>query len=486
MLSKITQHIEPRHFGLLALCVLAFIYMALFRYDAYGIEEGAARALLINWSIIDHVANATPLFGFPDLRAIMFMFLDLHWAGSLAAAKVFTLFMLLGTALMLYRWSEANDSAEVATMATAMLLISPISIMQTDSLSPGVFLLFCFATAYWMNAYFQKAIRIMSASYFLLLLMSAFAVSLHPMGLALPIALTLLWLPKNTPSNDGNVQSDDEQQQMLDKRRNLFIGLAITTALLVFVRWGWAGLEKGGDHLASLGAVLTGSPILQNTPPVGFGLIIASLLGFVIAIYIYRRYFELFSLTLVIACLIGLFQPDTSWALLALACTLFLGLPMLIAAHRRTGIQSLIGQRGLVILLVIIFTSICTSADKHYRMISQLKLKSDTDNLLASAAHIASNHDIEFLIASQWPARTMLATKRDVLPLPPQRILQDPDTFIEKTASVTHFMFDTNAPENKALSKMGVSMPQHMQAVEILPAGVILQINAKPDASIQP
>jgi len=479
MLSKITQHIEPRHFGLLALCILAFIYMALFRYDAYGIEEGAARALLINWSIIDHVANATPLFGFPDLRAIMFIFLDLHWAGSLPAAKVFTLFMLLGTALMLYRWSEANDSSEVATMATAMLLISPVTIMQTDSISPGVFLLFCFATAFWMNNAFQKAIRTMSASFFVLILMSTFAVSLHPMGVALPIALTLLWLPKKNLLSHNPTASDDEKEQALDKRRNLFVGLAITTSLLLFVRWGWSGLEKSSDHLASLGAILTGSPILQSTPPVGFGLIIASLLGFVIAIYIYRRYFELFSMTLVIACLIGLFQPDTSWALMTLACVLFLGLPMLIAAHRRTGIQNIIGQRGLVILLVIVFTSICTSADKHYRTISQLMLKSDTDNLLASAAHIARNHDIDFIMASQWPARTMLATKRDVLPLPPQRILQDADIFIEKTASVTHFMFNPNSAENAALSKIGVSLPQHMQAIEILPAGVILEVKTK-------
>ena len=480
MLSKITQHLEPRHFGLLALCVLAFIYMALFRYDAYGIEEGAARALLINWSIIDQVANATPLFGFPDLRAVMFVFLDLHWAGSLPAAKVFTLFMLFGTALMLYRWSESYENSEVATMATALLLISPISIMQTDSISAGVFLLFCFATVFWMNHYYQLAIRTMSASFFLLMLMSAFAVSLHPMGLAAPLALALHWYPKKRLIENNN-EDDAEplQQQMHEKRRNLFIGLGITTALLLFVRWGWSGLEESANHLATLGAVLTGSPILQNSPPVGYGLIVASLLGFVIAIYFYRRYFELFSFTLVIACLIGLLQPDSSWALIALTCILFLGLPMLIAAHRRTGIQNIIGQRGLIILLIIIVTSMFTSADKHYRMITQLKLKSDSDNLLASAARIASNHDAEFIMASQWPARTMLVTKRDVLPLPPQRILQDAETFIEKTASVTHFMFDPNKPENEALSKIGARLTQRMQAVEIQPAGVILQVNSE-------
>jgi len=467
MLSNITKHIEPRHFGLLALCGLAFLYMALFRYDAFGIDEGAARALLINWSIIDHVANATPLFGFPDLRAIMFIFLDLHWAGSLPAAKVFTLFMLLGSALMLYRWSEANDSSEVGTIATAMLLISPITIMQTDSLSPGVFLLFCFITTFWMNHYFQQTARTMSASFFIIILMSAFAVSLHPMGLAIPLALILLWLPR---------KGDSSNASHLDKRRTLFIGLGISTALLLFVRWGWDGLEHSQSHLASLGAVLTGSPILQATPPTGYGLIVACLLSFVIAIYIYRRNFELFSLTLVMASLIGLFLPDHSWALIALTCILFLGLPMLVSAHRKTGIQNIIGQRGLIILLIIVCTSMFTSADKHYRMISQLKLKSDSDNLLATAASIARNHDAEFIMASQWPARTMLVTKRDVLPLPPQRILQDVDTFIEKTASVTHFMFDPNAAENKALSQIGARLIARMEAVEILPAGVILKV----------
>ncbi|MDQ6967280.1 MAG: hypothetical protein Q9M14_01180 [Mariprofundaceae bacterium] len=475
MLSKIIHAIEPRHIGLFALCCLAFVYMALFRYDAFGIDEGAARALLINWSIIDHVANATPLFGFPDLRAIMFIFLDLHWAGSLPAAKVFTLFMLLGTALMFYRWSEVYDSPETGTIATALLLISPIAIMQTDSISPGVFLLFCFATAFWMNYYLQRTIRTMSASLFMLILMSAFAVSLHPMGLALPLVLCLQWLPKQ---NDHHALNHDITTQIsADKRRNLLIGLGISTALLLFVRWGWSGLETSNSPLASLGAILTGSPILQATPPIGFGVIMASLLGFVIVTYIYQRNVELLSSTLVIASLIGIFQPDHSWALIALTCILFLGLPMLIAAHRKTGIQSIIGQRGLVILLIIIFSSIFTSADKHYRTISQLKLKSDSDNLLAAAARIASNHKVDFIMASQWPARTMLVTKRDVLPLPPQSLLQDEDTFIKKTASVTHFMFNPNAPENAALSKISARLSQRMQAVELLPAGVILEVN---------
>lgn len=465
MLSKLIDMIQPRHIGLLGLCIIAFLYMALFRYDNYGIEEGAARALLINWSIIHQIANATPLFGVPDLRALMFIFLDLHWAGSLPAAKVFTLFTLLATALMFYRWSETYDNTESAFMTTAMLLISPIAVMQVDSISPGIFLFFCFVSAFWLNNMYKNGERTVTGALFMLMVMSSFAVSLHPMGLALPLALLILWLPK----------ADDAILKV--KRRNLFIAVIMTTSILVLMRWGWSGLESNTDYLANLGIILTGSPIIQAKPPTGWGLMVASVLGLVVSIYIYQRNVELLSLTLVLACLIGLCLPDTSWALIVLIAILAIGLPQLIAVHRRTGIQSLIGQRGGVLLLLIVCASMFTSADKHYREVSLLKLKSDTDYLIASAVDIAVDDTKAFTMASQWPARTMLATRRDVLPLPPESILEDGKVFMEKTNGVTHFMFNPNTPENKALSQISMSLGHRMETIELLPAGVILQVN---------
>ena len=467
MLSKITDAIQPRHVGLLGLCIVAFLYMALFRYDNYGIEEGAARALLINWSIIHQIANATPLFGVPDLRALMFIFLDLHWAGSLPAAKVFTLFMLLATALMFYRWSEAYDNVETAIMATAMLLIAPITVMQVDSISPGVFLLFCFVSAFWLNEMYRNGERTVTGALFMLMVMFSFAISLHPMGLALPLALLILWLPKV----DGAI--------LKAKRRNLLIAVLLTSTILLLMRWGWSGLAWHGDYLANLGIILTGSPIIQPHPPTGWGLIVASILGLVVSVYVYQRNFEFLSLTLVFASVIGLVLPDTSWALMALIVILAIGLPQLIAVHRRTGIQSLIGQRGGVLLLLMVCASMFTSADKHYREVSHLKLKSDVDYLIVSAVDIADDGTKDFTMASQWPARTMLATRRDVLPLPPESILQDGKVFMEKTKGVTHFMFDPNMPKNKALSQISMSLGHRMETIELLPAGIILQVNAK-------
>jgi len=439
--------------------------MAMFRYDNYGIEEGAARALLLNWSIIHQIANATPLFGVPDLRALMFIILDLHWAGSLPAAKVFTLFMLLASALMFYRWSENYDNAETATMATAMLLIAPITVMQVDSISPGVFLLFCFITTFWLNEMYQNSERTVTGALFMMMVMSAFAVSLHPMGLALPLALFLLWLPK---TGDAILKI---------KRRNLLITVVLTTIVLLLMRWGWSGLSWRADYLANLGVILTGSPIIQPKPPTGWGLIVASVLALVVSVYAYQRNFEFFSLTLVLACGLGLFLPDTSWALIAFMSILAIGLPQLIAIHRRTGIQSLMGQRGGVLLLVVICASMFTSADKHYREVSQLHLKSDVDYLITSAVGIANDDSQEFTMASQWPGRTMLATKRDVLPLPPESILQDNKVFIEKTKGVTHFLFNPNSPENKSLSQMSMSLGQRMETIELLPAGIILEVH---------
>jgi len=285
------------------------------------------------------------------------------------------------------------------------------------------------------------------------------------MGLALPLALFLLWLPR---ANDPIAKL---------KRRNLLITLVLTTLVLLLMRWGWSGLSWETDYLANLGVILTGSPIIQPKPPTGWGLVIASILGLVVSVYAYQRNFDFFSLSLVLACVIGLVLPDTSWALMAYITILGIGLPQLIAIHRRTGIQSLMGQRGGVLLLVIVCASMFTSADKHYREVSQLHLKSDVDYLITSAVGIANDDSKGFTMASQWPGRTMLATKRDVLPLPPESILQDGKVFIEKTKGVTHFLFNPNSPENKLLSQMSMSLGHRMETIELLPAGIILEVH---------
>ena len=66
--------IKPRYWVFLALLVWggAILALHMLRLDTYGVNEGAARALLLSWSIVDQVVNPTVVMGFHDFRALLF------------------------------------------------------------------------------------------------------------------------------------------------------------------------------------------------------------------------------------------------------------------------------------------------------------------------------------------------------------------------------------------------------------------------------
>ena len=109
---------QPRHIGLAALCALSLVYLAMFHYNRYGIDEGAARALLLNWAISSQVVSPVAVLGFPDLRALLFAPLNFHWIGDLSAAKVLTMYLTFATALLLYRWAEKSVDDATSRFAT--------------------------------------------------------------------------------------------------------------------------------------------------------------------------------------------------------------------------------------------------------------------------------------------------------------------------------------------------------------------------------
>lgn len=246
MLATLRENLAPRHLGLVGLCILAGVYMALFRYDSYGIEESAALDLLMNWSIVHQIASPVAFFGMPDLRAILFIPLDMHWVGSLPAAKVFTMFILFGTALMLYNWGEKRYDNESSMMATTLLLIAPISLMQTDAIGTGVYLLFAFIVSAFFDRLLYESERSSPSWFFLQILVCAFAVSLHPMGLALPLALIWRW---------------SFEKEHRNKARKMIVGMILATALMLFLRWGWYGMDAAAANpLAILADAIIGSP----------------------------------------------------------------------------------------------------------------------------------------------------------------------------------------------------------------------------------
>ncbi|TLS65732.1 hypothetical protein FEF65_12225 [Mariprofundus erugo] len=461
MLSALRDHFAPRHLGLAGLCLLAWAYMALFRYDSYGIEEAAALSLLLNWSIIHQIASPVAFYGVPDLRAFLFIPLDMHWVGSLAAAKVYTMFILFGTALLLYKWGESRYSGESSMMATALFLIAPVTLMQTDAIGCGVYLLAAFAAAAFLDQLLHESERAVPSWFFLLILVCAFAISLHPMGLALPLALILRWLPEK------------EQQ---GKAKRMIIAMILTAIPMLLLRWGWYGMEEvTAGRLDTLADAILGTPLL-HTPNWGLGLVVADLgaAAIVATLLIYKRNLDSTTLMLMLASLIGAIQGDHAWVLLFWATTLYLGTPLLIRLNERIGWRGLSGQRGLVLIAVTLLATTAMITDKNSKNVDRLQLKSDTDMLISVLEKEALTAPANaFTAASQWPARTLLATRRDVLPLPPTS--EDRDDFSAKIKGITHVAFNPQQENMHGLARNFASLSDRYETVALLPGGVVLK-----------
>ncbi|MDQ6950706.1 MAG: hypothetical protein Q9M26_03485 [Mariprofundales bacterium] len=454
MISSILSQFRPRHLAMLGFCLLALVYYFLFRYDAYGIEEGAARALLINWSIVQQIANPIAFFGTPDLRAILFVPLNFHWAGSLAAAKVLTMLFLFATALMIYPWSVKRDGEETAMIATSLLLISPLCLMQADAVGSGIYLLFGFIAIHWFHNKLREIDHTVPGFYFLLLLMVALVVSIHPIGLAAPIALIIAWWRIKHHCN----------------QRLILIGVALTTMVMVWIRWGWSGLDTPSAIPAVLSQIWLGSPLI-HAPHLWVGYLLAALLLTALAMIPIWRRLDLMSGTLLLAGLIGLYHPDHAWALMVCALLYFLGTPALIRFNHYIGGKGIMGQRGLVMAGVMVIAILCMQSGKLMTHIRTDQIKSPSDALIALAAQDANNHNAPFLAASQWPGRTMLACRRDVVPLPPAN--DDPKKFSKNIKSLTHIIFNPSIKKNRALAQNMAALVESWETVAINSAGAL-------------
>ncbi len=463
MLSTLRENLAPRHLGLAGLCMLAWAFIALFRYDNYGIEETAALDMLLNWSIVHQIASPVAFFGVPDLRAILFVPLDLHWVGSLIAAKVYTMFFLFGTALLLYNRGESQHGSEASMIATALLLIAPITLMQTDAIGVGVFLLWAFAVAAIFDDLMHASERTAPSWLFLQMLMCAFAVSLHPMGLALPIVVIWHW-----------VREPVERK----KAHRMIAAIVAATVIMLLLRWGWYGMDAAtANPLNVLADALLGSPLLHVANSWGMGLIIADLgIAAIIATLLIKKLdIDSTSLMLILASAIGALHADHAWVLIYWATTLYLGVPLLIKLNERLGWRGIAGQRGGVLVVVMALVILSTMAAKNTYATRQMELKSDTDQVIAVLEREAAAAPLDqFLAASQWPARTLLVTRRDVLPLPPT----SPDTkdFEAKIKGITHLAFNPQQEAMHALARNMAALSHKYETIALMPGGVVVKI----------
>jgi len=78
-----------------------------------------------------------------------------------------------------------------------------------------------------------------------------------------------------------------------------------------------------------------------------------------------------------------------------------------------------------------------------------------------------------FIAASQWPARTLLATRRDVLPLPPAS--EEMADFSAKIRGITHVAFNPQQEHMHGLARNFAALSDKYETIALMPGGVVLK-----------
>ncbi|BBJ23999.1 hypothetical protein [Candidatus Nitrotoga sp. AM1P] len=471
-INNFLSRIPLRYWGYLSLSLWGAAILFLLRQDLYNLDEGSAKSLLLVWSIADQVAASVVTFGAPDLRALLFLPVAFLWTGNVFAAKIFTTLLLAFAIWLLYLWNRRNVNAESALIASGLLIISPLMLEQIDTLSPGIYLLPAFALGSWLNAEYRANPSPGGGWYFSQLLVSAFSVSLHPIGLAYP--LSLLWSWYKDPL--------DQKQQ-----KYFFIGISFVALFTLLILRGWNYVEWFKNPIKNLTISILGSSFESGLSAVSWiagGLMVAGLV--IVIIKQYRNLWSDFTgRTFLIGLTLGITTSDSAWATIALSLILYFGIPLLLQSRQVRAGEGFIQQRGLILLCIIILSTVFMRADKTHYEIRQSGILSDEDKLIHFLVGEAENNrkiaeedtsgtnPVPLRVASQWPSRTMIACKCDTLPLPPAA--RDPQTQLTMLHSITHLLFNPRHASNTALARnLSISGGGLIETIALQPGGVLL------------
>jgi hypothetical protein len=474
--NSMLSRIPNQYWGNGGLLVWASLCLLFMRHNLYGLSEGAAKSILLTWSIADQVASSVVTFGTPDLRVLLFLPTGYLWTGNIFAAKVLTILLLAFAARLLYFLEKESFGAESALLATGFLLIAPLTLSQLDSLATGTFLLIAFAMGAWVDKTYRAAPKSFNGWYFAQILICAFSVSLHPAGLAYPLAL--LWSWRSEPL--------DAKQQ-----KYFLIGISFTALLMLIIRMGWAGQSWFHNPVYSLGSILIPDTPLsdpRSTSALLAGILLLAILAATVIKQFAALRTQLLGRILLLALVLGIFVGDHAWSLIALAVTLYYGFPILLRSRLSHQPNSgFMRQRGWVLFLVFICATAFMQADKIHRAINTEGVLSEQDKLIKTLADEAEKirktnataentgeKIIRFRVASQWPSRTMIACKCDTLPLPPAA--KDPSDQLKMLHGISYLLLDPQKTENLALARNLSLLGNLAETISLQPGGVLLHI----------
>lgn len=480
-MNNLFLRIPQKYWAYFALSLWGALSYMLLNKTSYGIDEGAARALLLVWSVTEDVVSPIVTLGLPDFRTIFFVPVGYLWVGNIVAAKISTLLVMSCAVWAIHRWRQHSGNSESALPASGLLLISPLLIDQIDTLSVAPYLLITFALGAWLDQIYRESPHAFGGMYFSQIFLCLVSVTLHPIGLAYPLAL--LWAWHKTLSDA--------------KHKNYFFGGIIFVVLFaLLLTMGWHHTEWFGNPIRSLSSLLSGSPGTGDTGIFRWisGIGILAVLLSVVWKQAGNLWADFLGRTLLAALIIGILVGDETWSIIALTICLYWGLPLLLPARVNSS-GGFWGQRGIAMVLLFVISTTFMLVDKaRYQMVltgqlsprdSLIKaLAEDSGNFLNDESSQDSAAKKPVRVASQWPGLTMLACRCDALPLPPPA--KDSEALLAMLRGVNYLIFDPRDPVNSSLSHNLATMDAgKVETVALRQGGVIVEIKGAPPVQKQ-
>lgn len=472
-MNKLLSKIPGEYWAYAALGIWGVLSLLLLHRTPYGVDEGGAHALLLVWSVADDLVSPIVTLGLPDFRTLFFIPVGALWTGNVVAAKVTAIIVSGLLAWSLHTLRDRAAQGESALLATGLLLISPLLQDQIDTISVAPFLLFALILGVRADQAYREHPLPYGGMYFSQVFLSLVCTTLHPMGLAYPLALLWSWY-KNP----------------LDRKQRdaYFFGIGAAVLFALVLTMGWRYVPWFSNPVKSLAGIFLGSSGGSDWTVWLCGLALLSALLLILFKQARTLWSDMTGRVLLIALGIGALSGDASFALVALVLMLYWGLPLLMKSpvNQESGF---LAQRGLVLGLVFLLSTAFMVLDRTKYDGMDLEQMSPRDTLIkalaedggyflneeAAPAQETQPEKKRIRVASQWPALTMLACRCDALPLPPHA--KDSTALAAMLRGVDYLMFDPRDPANSALSyNLATMEPGRTETVALRAGGVIVQI----------
>lgn len=473
-MNNLLSRIPNKYWAYLALSLWGILSFMLLHKTSYGIDEGAAHALLLVWSVSDNVVSPIVTLGFPDFRTIFLAPVGILWTGNVLAAKIATMLVMATAAWAFHAWRLRNGDSESALLATGLLLISPLVSSQIDTISVAAYLLFTFALGAWSDQIYRESKQAFGGMYFAQILLCLVSITLHPVGLAYPLALLWTWY----------------KNPLDQKHRNYFFGGIVFAILMALaLTSGWSHVEWFANPIRSLSSLVLGS---AEGDAFGIfhwicGILALCLLLWVIWKQASNLWADFIGRILLFALMIGMLIGDEIFGIVALVICLYWGFPLLLHKSANSH-RSFWGQRGMVLLLSVVIATTFMVIDKANYQLLPLNYLSPRDTLIKTLAEDSglflsddsgqnASAKKSIRVASQWPGLTMLACRCDALPLPPNA--QNSEALFAMLRGIDYLIFDPRNPKNSSLSLNLATMDAgKVETIALQRGGVIVQVKS--------